>query len=91
MFIILGDIENPLNALLYYYKVWFYYSVIVINKVIYVDDGIEKLIGTYTGYPIVEAVNELIEIVGLINEVSSALITVIVIGNIFLKYVFTSD
>ena len=55
------------------------------------DDGIEKLIGTYTGYPIVEVVKELIEIVGLINEVSSALITVIVIGNIFLKYVLTSD
>ena len=42
MLIILGNIENPLNTLLYYYKVWFYSSDMAINNVIYVDDGIEK-------------------------------------------------
>ncbi len=82
---ILGVIEKFLNAELYCSKVWLDYSLIVKNRDIYVDDGMEKITGISTAYPTVETVIVFIPIVGRTKLVWSALITVIVIGKIFLK------
>jgi len=57
-----------------------------------VDDGKENKIGTTTGAPLVEIEIEGTVIVGEIKlEVELGLITRIVVGKIFLKYVWVSD
>ena len=48
----------------YSYKVWLLYSAIVIDKVIWVDEGKENKIGIVTGYPTVDTDIEGIVIVG---------------------------
>ncbi len=85
MLIILGVIEKSLKAELYCYSVWLDYYEMDMKRVIYVEEGIEKTTGMSTAYPIVDTDKDEIEIVGLVSDVWSALITVIVIGNIFLK------
>ena len=56
------------------------------------DDGKENKIGTTTGAPLVEIEIEGTVIVGEIKlEVELGLITRIVVGKIFLKYVWVSD
>ena len=75
-----------LNAELYWNRLEFDYYRMLINNVIGVDDGIEKVIGMLTGYPTVEAVIGLIEIVGPTKLAwLAAFITVIVIGRMFRK------
>lgn len=64
----------------------------MINKLISVDDGKENKIGIVTGNPVVEIDIDGTVIVGETKVLEEEeLITWIVVGRIFLKYVFTSD
>lgn len=73
----------------YWVSVWFDYSAIFINRVIWVDEGNENYIGTTTGYPIVETDIDGIFMVGLMKVEDDELTTCTVVGRIFLKYVCT--
>lgn len=73
-------------------KVWFDYSDILMNNVIYVDEGNENKIGTMTDAPLVDIEMDGTVIVGETNVADDeGLITCIVVGKMFLKYVWTSD
>lgn len=60
-------------------------SSISMNRLILVEEGSENIIGTTTGYPTVDVENEGIRIVGWVKLAESGLMTVTVVGRMFLK------